>query len=478
MLKLNKKGFTIVELVIVIAVVAILAAVLIPTFVGLTRAANASADIQACRQMNTQLAINEVTKGKTIVDVYAALKEGGMDAEHYTPLVEGTYFFWDAKLNRVLYADKDYNVIYPEEYGTIKDGVDEHVFLSLNASIAGADYKSTENDDGSLTIEVSTAAQLYKAIQDLKATKYEIRLKDKLGNEGYIGSYFSHSITQNTTIKLTKDINFKGAAFSIGAVSEYISLTIDGQGHTITGITNLDEAISKAKLNAEGEERNYYSGIIKFVDEHAKVTIKNITFNYVTTGRADVGSSGILIGNMQSGATAVFENVKITNSTIYGRNKLGAFVGAQYSGGCDVSIKGDSTRLENVNIISSEGEAGILFGSTDNGGRGSKTPKLDKNLFGSNGEIKFITNCSVVCVSTDVKVLTTPDGFNPTLDGKAVKKTDKKDEYRVTTAYLGFAGTAAKYPETASQFNPINDYTQAVAAGWIYDFSDNKQVGQ
>ena len=477
MLKLNKKGFTIVELVIVIAVVAILAAVLIPTFVGLTRAANASADIQACRQMNTQLAINEVTKGKTIVDVYAALKEGGMDAEHYTPLVEGTYFFWDVKLNRVLYADKDYNVIYPEEYSTIKDGKDGHVFLSLNASIAGADYESTANDDGSLTIKVSTAAQLYKAIQDLQETKYEIRLKGTLGNEGYIGSYFSHSITQNTTIELTKDINFKGAAFSIGAVSEGISLTIDGQGHTITGITNLDEAISKAKLNAEGEERNYYSGIIKFVDKNAKVTIKDITFNYVTTGRADVGSSGILIGNMQSGATAVFENVKITNSTLYGKNKLGAFVGAQYSGGCDVSIKGD-TRLENVNIISSEGEAGILFGSTNNGGGNSKfSPKLDKKLFEGNGEIKFIKNCSVVCVSTDVKVLTAPEGFNPTLDGKAVKKTNR-NEYRVTTAYLGFAGTADKYPETASQFNPINDYTQAVAAGWIYDFSGNKQVGQ
>ncbi len=472
MLKLNKKGFTIVELVIVIAVVAILAAVLIPTFVGLTRAANASADIQACRQMNTQLAINEVTKGKTIVDVYAALKEGGMDAEHYTPLVEGTYFFWDAKLNRVLYADKDYNVIYPEEYGTIKDGDDGHIFLSLNTSIAGEDYV-TKNDDGNLTIEVSTAAELYKAIQDLKETEYPITLRTK----PLIQSNFSHSITQNTIIKLTNDINFKGAAFSIGAVSTGISLTIDGQGHTITGITNLDEAISKAKLNAEGQERNYYSGIIKFVDKKANVTIKNITFNYVTTGRADVGSSGILIGNMQSGATAVFENVKITNSTIYGRNKLGAFVGAQYSGGCDVSIKGN-TRLENVNIISSEGEAGILFGSTDNGvGKGSKTPKLDKNLFGDNGKIKFITNCSVVCVSTDVKVLATPAGFNPTLDGKAVKKTDK-DEYRVTTAYLGFAGTAAKYPETASRFNPINDYTQAVVAGWIYDFSGNTQVRQ
>ena len=41
----NKKGFTIVELVIVIAVIAILAAVLIPTFSSLIKKANESADI-------------------------------------------------------------------------------------------------------------------------------------------------------------------------------------------------------------------------------------------------------------------------------------------------------------------------------------------------------------------------------------------------------------------------------------------------
>ena len=43
MKKLNKKGFTIVELVIVIAVIAILAAVLIPTFSGVIDKANNSA---------------------------------------------------------------------------------------------------------------------------------------------------------------------------------------------------------------------------------------------------------------------------------------------------------------------------------------------------------------------------------------------------------------------------------------------------
>ena len=53
MKKFNKKGFTIVELVIVIAVIAILAAVLIPTFSKVIQNANKSAAMQAARNAFT-----------------------------------------------------------------------------------------------------------------------------------------------------------------------------------------------------------------------------------------------------------------------------------------------------------------------------------------------------------------------------------------------------------------------------------------
>ena len=53
MKKLNKKGFTIVELVIVIAVIAILAGVLIPTFAGITNKAKNNAALQEARNIYT-----------------------------------------------------------------------------------------------------------------------------------------------------------------------------------------------------------------------------------------------------------------------------------------------------------------------------------------------------------------------------------------------------------------------------------------
>ena len=55
----NKKGFTIVELVIVIAVIGILAGVLIPTFSGIQQSAKESAAFQECKNvLSSVLALN------------------------------------------------------------------------------------------------------------------------------------------------------------------------------------------------------------------------------------------------------------------------------------------------------------------------------------------------------------------------------------------------------------------------------------
>ena len=107
----NKKGFTIVELVIVIAVIAILAAVLIPTFSSLIKKANESADIQAVRQMNTSLAIHETTENlDNIADVIAALDKENLDLDNYKPLVKGCHFFWVKNLNRWKLVKRNFRI--------------------------------------------------------------------------------------------------------------------------------------------------------------------------------------------------------------------------------------------------------------------------------------------------------------------------------------------------------------------------------
>ena len=64
MKKMNRKGFTIVELVIVIAVIAILAGVLIPTFSGIVTKAQDSKALQEARNIYTNyVALHDYSDG-------------------------------------------------------------------------------------------------------------------------------------------------------------------------------------------------------------------------------------------------------------------------------------------------------------------------------------------------------------------------------------------------------------------------------
>ena len=76
MKKTNRKGFTIVELVIVIAVIAILAAVLIPTFAGITKKANESKALQEAKNSYSEdLALLDGQVGNYMKDKYVVYEK-------------------------------------------------------------------------------------------------------------------------------------------------------------------------------------------------------------------------------------------------------------------------------------------------------------------------------------------------------------------------------------------------------------------
>ena len=77
MKKFNKKGFTIVELVIVIAVIAILAGVLIPTFSGMVKKAQESAALQNARNKYTEyVGMHDYTNGDPAQNLVIELGKG------------------------------------------------------------------------------------------------------------------------------------------------------------------------------------------------------------------------------------------------------------------------------------------------------------------------------------------------------------------------------------------------------------------
>ena len=76
MKKLNKKGFTIVELVIVIAVIAILAGVLIPTFATVVDKANKSAAMQQAKNAYENYLVEAAEKGTDNINLCIEVTNG------------------------------------------------------------------------------------------------------------------------------------------------------------------------------------------------------------------------------------------------------------------------------------------------------------------------------------------------------------------------------------------------------------------
>jgi type IV pilus assembly protein PilA len=73
-LRKNRKGFTIIELIVVIAIIAILAAIAIPTFVGLTEKANNAVATADARSLATAAnAWNALNPNEDQVDTTAEI---------------------------------------------------------------------------------------------------------------------------------------------------------------------------------------------------------------------------------------------------------------------------------------------------------------------------------------------------------------------------------------------------------------------
>ena len=97
----KRRGFTIVELVIVIAVIAILAGVLIPTFVSVINKANVASDTSLVKNINEALVAEEVTEGKpaTMYEALQRAEANGFTIEKLTPRSTGD-IVWNSESNR------------------------------------------------------------------------------------------------------------------------------------------------------------------------------------------------------------------------------------------------------------------------------------------------------------------------------------------------------------------------------------------
>ena len=340
----KKRGFTIVELVIVIAVIAILAGVLIPTFVSIINKANESNDIQAVRNMNTFLASAKVTdEVNSILDVYDLFDESGYSVENYKPLYKDRYYYYDKQYNQILYVDANNTVLFPAEHQGKTYASLGHDWMSLGMTTVKA---------------VSPSEGKYN---NNSATQTITAIVANVAEYAYVIENYNKASSDKTTLDLTID----GTVDMMGSGSLFKeargTITITGTNNAvIKNITSNDFATTstgnKSKIPSQ-----YGAGAL-VENLKGNLTIKDVTFENLNVKEIYTGGVGLIVAQVEGG-TLELNNVTIKNSTIIGHRDVAAIVGS-VSGKGKVILSGDVV-IENVNVMTTGGRAAFMVGRLD-----------------------------------------------------------------------------------------------------------------
>lgn len=226
----KKKGFTIVELVIVVAVIAILSSVMIPTVAGLIEKANLSADQVAVRNMNNALAMTDGVED--IDDAIDALAEAGFNSKKaLIPVSAGHSFLWYADTNQIVLA-KGEQVVFPEGVEYKANGVD----------LEGC-YKYVD-------VTATTVKQLKEALQE--GNEY-IKLEYSLDIRTQLYVKENSNITLDLNGKILDSSNMQTRPFLLANGS---NLTINATGSTVNcadyGLVEIPSGVNGATVTING----------------------------------------------------------------------------------------------------------------------------------------------------------------------------------------------------------------------------------
>lgn len=278
----KRKGFTIVELVIVIAIIAILAAVLIPTFSNVIQRSKISADTQLCRNLNTVLtmATSEGRIPQSMYDVLYLISESGYLLANLNPTAEGYYYAWDSEGQKMVYIREDLEtVVYPEDYK-----IDKSKCWITVGDQAEAERIATAGYNLYLENNIETI-ELHNTAVSIDTGAY------KLGNLVVDGS-----VNESTTVVLagnfgTTSFDVGNANFSTTGSIQNLSVGANTAGVTINGSISSFSAAS----GFSGVASMSSTGIIGTINS-GTVTAGTTTFNSDTTGKisGSVANGGVV----------------------------------------------------------------------------------------------------------------------------------------------------------------------------------------
>ena len=379
MRKTNKKGFTIIELVIVITVIAILAGVMIPTFASVIDKAHRSGDKQLAANMNTILTAH-ADEVEDFDDVVSLLRKNGYSLAALNASAKDCYYVWDKANNRIFIvdADADYAPIYE---GTEPSANKADWFVAVSNDAAANEVKGSLTDVNikQVTVDID---DLMDSIENLNTAK-----------EIYIDE--ATILTKNKIISITDasanlTLNLGDSTLTTnGTLADKIPLAVENGKLTINGGnigamgTTINEHGSfptavyacEGELHITGTTFNLSNGNATVIDG-GTATIKNVVVNSSVAKYAFNIAGGItevaavtITNSTATTANPVFNVCNYTNSHSTTLSTLTVNGGTYTSTGTAkgvVSLCGGDVTINSGKFIN-ENASGAMFTCASNG---------------------------------------------------------------------------------------------------------------
>ena len=216
---LKKKGFTLVELVVVVAVIAVLSAILIPTIGCFVEEAKETNDMATVRLLNAALIEDgaENAQPRNMSEVINVMKNKGYLVDRLTPRSSGE-ILWDSANNRFLLRNKEGKDVYSDNTKAVSENYKLWKVVKSNKEMSEeyANYLLKDASFNKLNLSVTNSV--------------DVGENDQISSVTYTGTQTARDITIRTN-SITTTLTVNAAADTVnhyGMLGDCTVVAVDG----------------------------------------------------------------------------------------------------------------------------------------------------------------------------------------------------------------------------------------------------------